>query len=365
MDSSRKKVVIAMSGGVDSSVAAALLVQQGYEVTGMMLKLWSDDCDEAENACCPPEAINQARQVANLLGIPFYVLDVQKEFKQQVVDRFIEALNLGLTPNPCYLCNQKIRWGVFIDRVLDSGIAYFATGHYAQVEAIEGAYALRKGLDPKKDQSYVLSGLSQEQLSHTILPLGKLTKPEVRQLAHQFNLPVAEKHDSQDLCFIGKAGYREFLKRNSPNALAAGEIRTVSGTVVGSHAGLVNYTIGQRKGLGAGNAEPVYVVEKDTQQNAVIIGTAADLGKDRFQVVNLNWIQPVQGQLDLRCEVKIRYKALPVSCVIHDPSSAEIQVQVEHPLRDITPGQIAVFYAGDTVIGSGMIKSVSSSGGKE
>jgi tRNA-specific 2-thiouridylase len=365
MNPLRKKIVIAMSGGVDSSVAAALLVQQGYDVTGMMLKLWSDDCDEAENACCPPEAIDQARQIANLLDIPFYVLDVQKEFKQQVVDRFIEDLNLGLTPNPCYLCNQKIRWGVFIDRVLNSGIPYFATGHYAQVEETNGVFSLRKGLDSKKDQSYVLSGLNQEQLSHTILPLGKLTKPEVRQLAHQFNLPVAEKHDSQDLCFIGKAGYREFLKRNSPAAFVSGSIRTVAGDVVGSHEGLVNYTIGQRKGLGAGNAEPVYVVEKDTLRNEVIIGSAADLGKDHFQVTNLNWIQSVPGQLDLHCDVKIRYKAIPVSCTIHNPDNSVIDVQVELALRDITPGQIAVFYIGDTVIGSGMIKSVSSNGGKE
>lgn len=352
-----------MSGGVDSSVAAALLRDRGYSVTGMMLKLWSDDCGEAENACCPPEAIDQARRVANLLGIPFYVLDVRDLFKQAVVDQFIEAYNLGLTPNPCYLCNQKIRWGWFLNRAIDLGNDYFATGHYARVEYSENKYWLKKGLDPLKDQSYVLSGLSQNQLAHTIFPLGKLEKTQVRELARKYQLPVAEKHDSQDLCFVGNAGYRDFLKRHSATSFSLGDIRTKEGRLVGKHEGLVNYTIGQRKGLGAGNAEPVYVIEKNVSTNEVIIGTLAALGKSHFVVTQVNWITGESPTFPVNCDVKIRYKARPVSAQLSNNEQNSIMVKLEHPLRDITPGQIAVFYEQDTVIGSGMIQSVLALGG--
>ena len=363
MENQGKKVVIAMSGGVDSSVAAALLRDRGYSVTGMMLKLWSDDCGEAENACCPPEAIDQARRVANLLGIPFYVLDVRDLFKQAVVDQFIEAYNLGLTPNPCYLCNQKIRWGWFLNRAIDLGNDYFATGHYARVEYSENKYWLKKGLDPLKDQSYVLSGLSQNQLAHTIFPLGKLEKTQVRELARKYQLPVAEKHDSQDLCFVGNAGYRDFLKRHSATSFSLGDIRTKEGRLVGKHEGLVNYTIGQRKGLGAGNAEPVYVIEKNVSTNEVIIGTLAALGKSHFVVTQVNWITGESPTFPVNCDVKIRYKARPVSAQLSNNEQNSIMVKLEHPLRDITPGQIAVFYEQDTVIGSGMIQSVLALGG--
>ena len=363
MENQGKKVVIAMSGGVDSSVAAALLRDRGYSVTGMMLKLWSDDCGEAENACCPPEAIDQARRVANLLGIPFYVLDVRDLFKQAVVDQFIEAYNLGLTPNPCYLCNQKIRWGWFLNRAIDLGNDYFATGHYARVEYSENKYWLKKGLDPLKDQSYVLSGLSQNQLAHTIFPLGKLEKTQVRELARKYQLPVAEKHDSQDLCFVGNAGYRDFLKRHSAASFSPGDIRTREGRLVGKHEGLVNYTIGQRKGLGAGNAEPVYVIEKNVSNNEVIIGTSAALGKSHFVVTQVNWITGESPTFPVNCDVKIRYKARPVSAQLSNNEQNSIMVKLEHPLRDITPGQIAVFYEQDTVIGSGMIQSVLALGG--
>ena len=352
-----------MSGGVDSSVAAALLRDRGYSVTGMMLKLWSDDCGEAENACCPPEAIDQARRVANLLGIPFYVLDVRDLFKQAVVDQFIEAYNLGLTPNPCYLCNQKIRWGWFLNRAIDLGNDYFATGHYARVEYSENKYWLKKGLDPLKDQSYVLSGLGQNQLAHTIFPLGKLEKTQVRELARKYQLPVAEKHDSQDLCFVGNAGYRDFLKRHSAASFSPGDIRTREGRLVGKHEGLVNYTIGQRKGLGAGNAEPVYVIEKNVSNNEVIIGTSAALGKSHFVVTQVNWITGESPTFPVNCDVKIRYKARPVSAQLSNNEQNSIMVKLEHPLRDITPGQIAVFYEQDTVIGSGMIQSVLALGG--
>ncbi len=362
--SEKKNVVIAMSGGVDSSVAAALLVQAGHNVTGMMLKLWSDDCEEGENACCPPEAINQARQVASIIGIPFYVIDARDEFKKFVVDSFIEGYKAGNTPNPCFVCNREVRWGFFLNRILDSGADYIATGHYARVEAIDGIYRLRKGVDSSKDQSYVLSGLTQEKLSHSIFPLGELIKPKVRELAREFNLPVAEKHDSQDLCFVGKQGYRGFLKRHTPETLLEGNIRDIHGAVVGQHNGLANYTIGQRKGIGAGYAEPMYVVSKNAEMNEITIGPESELGRGKFSISNVNWITGTAPIGPLHCEVKIRYKSQYLPATITPTTKDEADVVLADSARDITPGQIAVFYEGDFVLGSGIIRPYRSGGAK-
>jgi tRNA-uridine 2-sulfurtransferase len=356
LEVNNKKVVIAMSGGVDSSVAAALLVQKGYSVTGMMLKLWSDECGESENACCPPEAIEQARQVANIIGIPFYVLDTQDFFKKNVVDTFIDTLNKGMTPNPCYLCNKLVRWGFFLNRVLDSGFDYLATGHYARITVEGNHYSLRKGLDPLKDQSYILSGLNQQQLMHTIFPLGEMTKSKVRELAHQMNLPVAEKKDSQDLCFVGEEGYRDFIIKHSPESLISGNIKNKVGKIVGQHQGLSSYTIGQRKGIGSGNREPLFVLEKDSKNNELIIGTKQQLGKRCFSIIKSNWISD-NLEVEFDCDVKIRYKANPVKAHVI-ANEKNINVNIAQPLRDITPGQIAVFYNNDIVIGSGIIDSV-------
>lgn len=365
MIDNQKKIVIAMSGGVDSSVAAALLVEQGYSVTGMMLKLWADECGEAENACCPPEAINQARQVANIIGIPFYVLDVKNQFKELIVDRFVNSLIQGITPNPCYYCNKQVRWGVFLDRVIDSGFDYLATGHYARLKQNVSTISLLKGLDPSKDQSYVLSGLTQKQLSHSLFPLGEMKKTNVRELARKYSLPVAEKKDSQDLCFVGEQGYREFLKKYSPQALMEGNIVNSEGVIVGRHSGLSGYTIGQRKGLGAGNNDPIYVIEKNIEKNELVVGPLEKLGNDQFSIVNCNWIRTDLLKNPVQFQVKIRYKAVLVNCSIFDIFDDQAKAIVDHPLRDITPGQIAVFYLGDEVVGSGMINSVSKQGGNE
>lgn len=358
----KKNVVIAMSGGVDSSVAAALLVKAGHNVTGMMLKLWSDDCEEGENACCPPEAIDQARQVASMIGIPFYVIDARDEFKKIVVDSFIESYKAGNTPNPCFKCNREVRWGFLLNRILDSGAEYIATGHYARVETVDGVYRLRKGVDLAKDQSYVLSGLTQEKLSHSIFPLGELTKPKVRELAREFELPVAEKHDSQDLCFVGKQGYRSFLKRHTPETLVEGNIRDVRGEVVGLHNGLANFTIGQRKGIGAGYAEPMYVVSKNTDSNEIVIGPESNLGRCKFSIENVNWITGTAPTIPIQCEVKIRYKSQLLNALVTPINGNGADVVLNDSARDITPGQVAVLYEGDFVLGSGIIRPYQTGG---
>lgn len=355
--SEKERIVVAMSGGVDSSVAAALLVEQGFSVSGVMLKLWSDEQTCAENSCCPPEAITQARQVAGQLGIPFYVLDVRELFKKEIVDEFIAAYKSGITPNPCFSCNRNIRWGFMLDRVLSTGADRIATGHYASIENNNGVFRLKKGVDPLKDQSYVLSGLDQKQLEHSVFPLGELRKTEVREIARSLKIAVAEKHDSQDLCFVGANGYRDFLKRNSPESFKAGNIRMITGEVIGQHNGLENYTIGQRKGLGAGFSKPIYVIDKDMINNEVIVGYEENLGSSHFSAKIQEWTPSIPLHAGLRCEVKTRYKSAIRNAVITDTCENKLVVTLEEQQRDITPGQIAVFYQEEYVLGSAVIES--------
>lgn len=352
------KVVVAMSGGVDSSVAAALLVEQGYDVTGMMLKLWTGDCDQAENACCTPESISQAKEVAAQLHIPFYVLDAKEEFRHFVVETFIAAYQAGLTPNPCFVCNQTIKWGVLLNYTRKMGAEFLATGHYAQIRLDKGGnYHLIKGIDEKKDQSYVLAGLKQDQLKHTLLPLGGLQKPEVRELARKYSLKVSEKDDSQDLCFVGAQGYRAFLKQYRTETPKPGLIRKVNGEVVGEHQGLDQFTIGQRKGIGSGLGIPYYVVALDSDKNEVIIGTKETLGQRIIYTTPFNWLNEDRLNLNVPIQVKIRYKAIPAPCSIVQLEDGRMKIIMEKPVRDATPGQIAVLYNGDEVLGSGVIQS--------
>lgn len=352
------KVVVAMSGGVDSSVAAALLVEQGYDVTGMMLKLWTGDCDQAENACCTPESIMQAREVASQLHIPFYVIDAKEAFKQNVVDPFIAAYQAGLTPNPCFMCNQTIKWGQLLNNSIKMGAEFLATGHYARIllDADDSCHLI-KGVDEKKDQSYVLAGLTQEQLKHTLLPLGGLRKPEVRDLARKFGLNVSEKEDSQDLCFVGSQGYRAFLKQYRTVEPKQGLIRKITGEVMGEHQGLDQFTIGQRKGLGSGLGIPYYVVSLDSRSNEVIIGTKDDLGQNVVITGTFNWLSEVHEKKQSPFQVKIRYKASPAPCRFTKIENGGVRIVLEKPVRDATPGQIAVLYNEDEVLGSGIIQS--------
>lgn len=350
-------VVVAMSGGVDSSVAAALLVQQGYAVTGMMMRLWSEPGAQEHNRCCTPDAMAQARRVAAILGIPFYAVDAQEIFRSVVVQYFIDEYLQGATPNPCLVCNRYIRWEFFLNRALASGAHYLATGHYVRLTSDpQGRIQIRRAVDPQKDQSYVLHILNQQQLSHSIFPLGEYTKPQVRQMAREFGLPVAERPDSQDLCFLGEGNYREFLLRNVPQAHTPGPILTRSGQLLGQHNGLAFYTIGQRKGLGIASTEPLYVLDKDMPHNTLIVGYQHELGQQELTARQVNWVSGEAPAAPLRALIRIRYKATEIWGNITPLPEQRVHIHFDQPLRDITPGQAVVFYLNDVCLGGGVIE---------
>jgi tRNA-specific 2-thiouridylase len=337
-------------------MAAALLVEQGYDVVGVMLRLWSEPGSECDNRCCTPEAANLARRVAAQLGIRFYLIDAADAFYQRVVQSFIEGYARGVTPNPCISCNRFIRWGFLLDRAEALGADSLATGHYARLNHREdGRVELLRGCDPGKDQSYVLSALTQSQLARTRFPLGEMLKSEVRETARRFDLPVADRQDSQDLCFLAGSDYRPFLEHYAPEAAQPGSMVDRQGDVVGEHSGLACYTIGQRKGLGLAKPQPWYVLEKDIENNRLVVGPVEQLGGQLATLTQINWILGEAPQLPLQAEVKIRYKAPAVRARIESGSDGTVLVQFEQAMRDITPGQLAVFYNGDAVIGSGTI----------
>ncbi len=349
------KVVVAMSGGVDSSVAAALLVEQGYEVIGLMLRLWSEQGDGA-NRCCTPDAVIEARRVADALNIPFYVRDYKEIFKATVVDFFINSYLHGVTPNPCIVCNREIRFGRLLDEAMNLGAAYVATGHYARLrQTADGTYQLLKALDSHKDQSYVLHILTQERLARVMFPLGQLTKPQVRHIAAQKNLPVHNRPDSQDLCFVGEGTYRDFLRRQVPEANRPGEIVNTAGEVVGHHQGLANYTVGQRKGLGVYRPEPWYVLRLDSATNRLMVGPLEELGQTRLKARQVNYLNDTPTE-PLTITAKIRYKAQEVPATLTPLPNACAHLTFDAPLRDITPGQAVVFFQDEVVVGGGVIE---------
>jgi len=343
-----------MSGGVDSSVAAGLLAEQGYDVAGIMLKLWSEDGGSRVNRCCTPADVAVARSVADRLGIPFYLINVADLFKSIVVDFFVEGYAAGRTPNPCIECNRHIRFELLLNKALGLGAQYLATGHYARVRYSGGAYQLLRAIDRRKDQSYVLSVLGQAQLAHVMFPLGEMTKAEARAHAARLSLPVAEKPESQDLCFLGKADYREFLLRHAPESVRAGEIRDTAGNVLGRHHGLPFYTIGQRKGLGIATAEALYVMAKDAVDNSIVVGPLAELGRRECVARDMRYVSGVMPAEPFRAEVKIRYTARETPATVY-PSGDTARVEFDEPQRDVTPGQGLVLFDGEVVLGQGII----------
>ena len=352
------KVVVAMSGGVDSSVAAALLKEQGYEVIGMMLRLWSEPGKEESNRCCTPDSMAQARRVAAKLEIPFYVIDAKDVFRETVVEYFLEGYARGETPNPCLICNRKIRWTFLLDHALALGADYMATGHYVRIRKIaSGMSELLRAVDRNKDQSYVLHVLNQEKLKHALFPVGEYIKPEIRQMAEKHGLPTASRKDSQDLCFLAGEDYRNFLQRNAAEMLKPGQIITRGGESLGMHNGLANYTIGQRKGLGVASAVPLYVLGKSAVNNTLIVGTQEELGSRELTAHDVNWLSGDVPHESFHAEVKIRYTANEAEAWVTPIGESQVQVQFDAPQRDITAGQAAVFYQGDVMIGGGIIQS--------
>jgi tRNA-specific 2-thiouridylase len=352
-----KRVVIAMSGGVDSSVAAALLVEQGYDVIGVMLRLWSEPDREGSNRCCTPDSMALARRIAAKLGIPFYAVDARDVFRTTVVESFIAGYTKGITPNPCLVCNREIRWKFLLNQAMALGADFLATGHYARVqESSPGKYILLRGADRQKDQSYVLHVLEQRHLARALFPVGEYHKREIREMAVKFGLPVAERPDSQDLCFLGGDDYRDFLSRNAQAAPKPGPIINRDGAYLGEHQGLAFYTIGQRKGLGITSPSPYYVQAKDIHRNALIVCRQEELGHNVLYAHSINWISGEPPQAPIRAQAKIRYKAEDAWATLTPLADERIEAIFDLPLRDITPGQAAVFYQEDNCLGGGLIE---------
>ncbi len=355
--SGSQTVVVAMSGGVDSSVAAALLVERGFRVIGMMLRLWTEPGAESQNRCCTPESMATARQIAAEIGIPFYAVDAKSEFRRTVVEYFVNGYRAGVTPNPCQMCNRKIRWGLLLDHARSLGADYMATGHYARLKRIEKQVRLLRAADSGKDQSYVLSMLPQAKLQAAMFPVGEFTKARVRTLAAEYNLPVAQRRDSQDLCFITEGDYRSFLARQTDDVIRPGEITDRTGAILGEHRGLAFYTIGQRKGLGISAAAPLYVLEKDVRQNALVVGFREELGQQTLTASDVNWIAGKPPGADFVASVQVRYQSSEAEAKITVVDENRFAARFDHPQRDVTPGQLAVLYQGQTCLGGGIIEA--------
>ncbi|HET90692.1 MAG TPA: tRNA 2-thiouridine(34) synthase MnmA [Chloroflexi bacterium] len=354
-----ERVLVGLSGGVDSSVAAALLVEQGYDVSGAMLRLWVEpgpcEGDPCADRCCTPEGVDRAQQVADRLGIPFYLLDAEELFKSRVVDYFVAEYAAGRTPNPCIPCNRFVRFGFLLRQALAMGATFLSTGHYARVQKEAGRRQLLRGRDIGKDQSYFLYALDQEQLSHVLFPLGELTKEEVRRIARRRDLPVVEQPESQDLCFVVGGDYRDFLRRQAPHLCRPGPIRDMTGRVVGQHQGLPAYTVGQRKGLGVAASQPLYVLALDADENALVIGPADGLEQDECLIQDVHYIDGASPGVTFQARAQIRYRASPTVVTVTALSNGTSRVRFASPIRGVTPGQSLVLYDGDVVLGGGII----------
>jgi tRNA-uridine 2-sulfurtransferase len=360
MNRNKQRVLLGMSGGVDSSVAGYLLRKQGYEVIGVTMKVWPQDCiSRAEDKCCGPQAVADARGVAHSLDIPHYVVDETDQFERLVIDYFSSEYQAGRTPNPCVMCNEKLKFGNLWGKALALGCDYIATGHYAIIEHHADHAVLRKGADPRKDQSYFLFSLRQPQLRRALLPLGKMAKPEIRKIAHSLDLKVAHKIDSQEICFVPGSDYKTFLRSHlGENQFHRGQIYDVDGNFIAEHDGIELFTIGQRKGLPGGSSRPRYVVDLDPETNRVIVGDADDLIVDEFEIDRMNW-HVVAGigdrGLPLEATVKIRYNHPGTPANVMPLENNRARIRLHEPQRAVTPGQAAVIYDGDLVLGGGWI----------
>ena len=372
-----EKVVVGMSGGVDSSVAAYLLQKQGYDVIGVTMQIWQDEdvCSMEENGgCCGLSAVEDARRVASALDIPYYVMNFKQEFKENVIDYFVGEYLQARTPNPCIACNRYVKWESLLKRSLDIGAAYIATGHYASIEKLpNGRYSIKKSVTQAKDQTYALYNLTQHQLSHTLMPVGAYAKDEIREIARDLKLPIANKPDSQEICFVPDNDYAGFIadyleekKRkanetgikemaNNFNGMTPGNYVNTAGEVIGRHRGLIHYTVGQRKGLGIAMGQPVFVVALRPETNEVVLGNANEVFSDRLTAKNLNFMSIEDLKDELVVEAKIRYSHKGARCTIKRTGPDEVICIFDEPQRAITPGQAVVFYQGDYVLGGGTI----------
>jgi tRNA-specific 2-thiouridylase len=357
MKPNKQRVLLGMSGGVDSSVAGYLLREQGYEVVGVTMKVWPQDCiSRAEDKCCGPQAVADARGVAHSLGIPHYVVDEADQFEQTVINYFASEYQAGRTPNPCVMCNEKLKFGNLWGKAQALGCDYIATGHYAIIEHHSDGAVLRKGIDPRKDQSYFLFSLRQPQLRRALTPLGKMLKPQIREIAHSLGLRVADKIDSQEICFVPGNDYKAFLRSHlGESKFHRGEIYDVDGNFVAEHKGIELFTIGQRKGLPGGSARPRYVVDLDPETNRVIVGEVGDLVVDEFEVDRVNWIELNRSNQVAHVTVKIRYNHLGTAATLTPLENGRARIRLHEPQKAVTPGQAAVFYNGDIVLGGGWI----------
>lgn len=352
----KKKVAIAMSGGVDSGVVAGLLAKEGYDCTGFHMHLWKEPGSGFENKCCSTESLEAARKTAHKLGMPFRTVDLSKVFKKKVVDYFLKAYGAGLTPNPCVMCNQFIKFGQLLDYVRKLSFDYLATGHYARVTGRK-VYHLLAGRDKQKDQSYFLYNLTQSQLVHVLFPVGEYVKKEVWQIAKREQLPVAERPESQEICFFPESDYRPFLKRQISEKITPGKVVDIKSEVIGKHRGIPLYTIGQRHGFTITDKEvlgPLYVIDKDTKKNQLIVGFGREAEKKEFLVRGVNWISGKPPKDKTSCQVRVRHqgKLLPGQLRL---VGEKMKVVLDEPERGIAPGQAAVFYQKGKILGGGII----------
>jgi tRNA-specific 2-thiouridylase len=357
----KKRVVVAMSGGVDSSLAAFLLKEEGYEVIGATMRIWKErEAGKSLYRCCGVSDVEDARRVAQQLDIPFYVLNLEEAFEREVIQYFCDEYKKGRTPNPCILCNQKIKFGTFLKKALELEGDFLATGHYARLEFDEEKkrYLLRKGTDEKKDQSYVLFSLTQDQFRYALFPLGTSCKADVRRRAFQLGLRVHDKPESQEVCFIEENSYHPFLKERWGDVIKPGPIVDCKGNVLGEHKGIPFYTIGQRRGLRLARGKPLYVIDIDRERNVVVVGAEKEVYGETFVVEGLNWIPFERMDSLFSARVKIRYNHPGSEAVLSPLGEDRVVVKLKSPQKAITPGQAAVFYEGETVLGGGWIKEV-------